>query len=57
MQMSATSAPLPRDVGSATGEDPTLDAALRQQLGRRLRSIRAPVEVLVIDRVERPSEN
>jgi len=55
MQLSPTSAPLPREVGS--GEFPTLDQALRQQLGLRLRSVRAPVEVLVIDNVERPSEN
>jgi uncharacterized protein (TIGR03435 family) len=55
MQLSSTSAPRPREVGS--GELPTLDLALRQQLGLRLRSVRAPVEVLVIDSVERPSEN
>ena len=36
---------------------PTLGVALRQQLGLILRSTRAPIEVLVIDRVERPSEN
>jgi uncharacterized protein (TIGR03435 family) len=27
------------------------------QLGLRLRTVRAPVEVLVIDHVERPSDN
>ena len=55
MQLSPTSRPLPGEVGAT--ELPTLDLALRQQLGLRLRTVRAPVEVLVIDHVERPSEN
>jgi uncharacterized protein (TIGR03435 family) len=36
---------------------PTLPGALRQQLGLRLERVRGPVEILVIDQVERPSEN
>jgi uncharacterized protein (TIGR03435 family) len=32
-------------------------AAMEQQLGLRLESGRAPVDVLVIDHVEKPSEN
>lgn len=36
---------------------PSLMTALREQLGLRLESTRAPVEVLVIDRVQRPTEN
>jgi uncharacterized protein (TIGR03435 family) len=36
---------------------PTLFTAMQEQLGLRLDSTRAPVEVFVIDRVERPSEN
>jgi uncharacterized protein (TIGR03435 family) len=36
---------------------PDLFAALQQQLGLRLEAAKGPVEVLVIDRVERPSEN
>jgi bla regulator protein blaR1 len=36
---------------------PTPLQALRDQLGLKLESARAPVKILVIDRVERPSEN
>ena len=36
---------------------PDLFAALQQQLGLRLEAAKGPVEVLVVDQVERPSEN
>jgi uncharacterized protein (TIGR03435 family) len=36
---------------------PTPLQALRDQLGLKLESTRGPVKLLVIDRVERPSEN
>jgi uncharacterized protein (TIGR03435 family) len=36
---------------------PSLVTALREQLGLRLESQKAPVEVMVIDNLERPSEN
>jgi uncharacterized protein (TIGR03435 family) len=35
----------------------TLVNAMQEQLGLKLESARGPVEVLVIDHVERPSEN
>ena len=38
-------------------EGATLFTAIQEQLGLRLRSEKAPVEVLVIDRAERPSAN
>ena len=36
---------------------PQFITALQEQLGLRLEAARAPVDVLVIDSVERPSEN
>ena len=43
--------------GADDSAKPGLFAAIQQQLGLRLESTRGPVEVLVIDRVGRPSEN
>jgi uncharacterized protein (TIGR03435 family) len=36
---------------------PNLYTALRDQLGLKLESMKAPVEILVIDHIEKPSEN
>jgi uncharacterized protein (TIGR03435 family) len=52
---SATGAPVPLQVDET--EIPTITRAIREQLGLRLERTRGPIEVLVVDRVERPSEN
>jgi uncharacterized protein (TIGR03435 family) len=36
---------------------PSFQEALREQLGLKLESTRAPLQIPIIDRVERPSEN
>jgi len=36
---------------------PSLTTALREQLGFRLDSVKRPIEVIVIDGIDRPSEN
>jgi len=46
--------PLPADDGAG---GPTIFTALQEQLGLRLESRKGPVEIVVIDRVEKPSEN
>lgn len=48
-------APLP--AGAPNREAPSLFEALREQFGLKLESGRGPVDVLVIDHIEHPSEN
>jgi uncharacterized protein (TIGR03435 family) len=51
----------PRPIGSQAAPPPeappTVFVALEEQLGLKLEAVRAPVGVLVIDSVERPTEN
>jgi len=49
--------PRPADGAAAADLGPDFFTAMREQLGLKLESARGPVEVLVIDHVERPSEN
>ena len=41
----------------ANGDTASLFTAIQEQLGLKLEAARAPVEVLVIDAVERPTPN
>jgi uncharacterized protein (TIGR03435 family) len=43
--------------GRGASASPTIFPAIQQQLGLRLESTRGPVDTLVIDRVEKPTEN
>ncbi len=43
--------------GDALDAPPDLYLAIQQQLGLKIETTKAPVDVLVIDHVERPSDN
>ena len=47
-------APLPP---SSDGTAPSIFTALQEQLGLKLESQKGPVEILVVERAEKPSEN
>jgi uncharacterized protein (TIGR03435 family) len=54
---SAENRPAPAPAVESDTESPTFLGALREQLGIKLESTKGPVETLVIDHVERLSEN
>jgi uncharacterized protein (TIGR03435 family) len=43
--------------GPPDSAKPGLYAAMQQQLGLKIEATRGPIEALVIDRIERPSDN
>ena len=43
--------------GAAADRGPDIFTAIQEQLGLKLESVKGPVQVLVIDHVEKPSEN
>jgi uncharacterized protein (TIGR03435 family) len=47
----------PKDVPAADSTEPSIFAAVEEQLGLRLRQTKTTVETLVIERLEMPSEN
>jgi uncharacterized protein (TIGR03435 family) len=50
--------PPPGDAGSdAADAPPPLFTAIQEQIGLKLDAGKAPVKVLVLDRIEKPSEN
>jgi uncharacterized protein (TIGR03435 family) len=57
LQWTLESAKVAKPVEGAVIEGPSIFTAIQEQLGLRLHAQKMPVEVLVIDHVEKPSEN
>ena len=57
VQQAPPGASPPEAVPPADSNAPSIFTAVQEQLGLRLESSRGPVEVLVIDNAERPTEN
>jgi uncharacterized protein (TIGR03435 family) len=57
MSMSALGGNSPTIIGPTSDIGPTVFTALKEQLGLRLDSQRGPVDVLVIDSAEHPTED
>jgi uncharacterized protein (TIGR03435 family) len=48
---------MPDPAGQPAELGPSVFAAIQEQLGLRLEARRAPVQVMVIDRLDKPTEN
>jgi len=56
-QLQASSGPDVPQIFDPSSVEPAISSALEEQLGLKLESTKGPVEILVIDHVERPTEN
>ena len=57
IELKFTPDPLGPGVGDPATDVPSLFVAIQEQLGLKLEAVRAPVDVLVIDSAQRPTEN
>ena len=47
----------PDELQGASDAGPSIFAAIHEQLGLKLESAKGPVDIIVVDHVEKPSEN